>query len=57
VATVAVVVRLTGLTGKWAAVTILLLVLHRVRPRMVWIAATAYTLVVGYHALGLALLA
>lgn len=50
-------VRLTGLAGKWAAVTILLLVLHRLRPRTVWIAATAYALVVGYHALGVALLA
>jgi hypothetical protein len=50
-------VRLTGLAGKWVAVTILLLVLHRLRPRTVWIVATAYMLVVAYHALGLALLA
>jgi hypothetical protein len=51
------VVRLTGLAEKWAAVTVLLLVLHRLRPSTVWIAATAYALVVAYHALGVALLA
>jgi Domain of unknown function (DUF5658) len=51
------VVRLVGLAGKWVAVTILLLVLYRIRPQAVWIATTAYVLVVGYHVVGALLLA
>lgn len=50
-------VRVLGLGGKWLLVTVLLLVLHRVRPGLVWLVTVAYLLVVAYHLVGGVLLA
>jgi hypothetical protein len=50
-------VRAGGLGVKWIVVTVLFVVLHRLRPRLVWLVTVAYLLVVAYHLVGGLLLA
>lgn len=51
------IVRQAGLGLKWVVVTLLLLALWRLRPRLLWIVTTCYLLVVAYHLIGATLLA
>ncbi len=49
-------VRAGGLGVKWIVVSVLFLVLWRLRPTAVWVVTCAYVLVVAYHVFGIALL-